>query len=206
MANEAKKQVKSGETNSDKPLRATHGSPSRPLKIGNAEIPAYVLSNEMRILSGRGLQGALAPGQKRSDILKNFLTDLLSKPGTKDIAHGDLLQALENPVRFIRPGRGGKLATGYEATILADICSFVLEARYKGILKTKYGLRIADECEILQRGFAKVGIIALVDEVTGYQDDRDSLALQKFPDAYLQPYAATWAKRSPIVSIRNCLN
>jgi hypothetical protein len=95
MTNEAKQQVKSGETNSEKPLRATHGSPSRPLKIANAEIPAYVLSNEMRILSGRGL-------------------------------------------------------------------------------------RIADECEILQRGFAKVGIIALVDEVTGYQDDRDSLALQNF--------------------------
>lgn len=189
--------AKNNKPNGGEPLRATHGSPSRPLRIGNVEIPAYVLSNGMRILSGRGLQGAFALGQKRGDILKNVLTGLLSKPGAKELAHSDLLEALANPIRFIRPGRGGKLATGYEATVLADICDFILGARTKGMLKTKQGELLAEQAEILQRGFAKVGIIALVDEVTGYQEIRDKVALQKILDAYLLPYAAAWARRFP---------
>ena len=112
------------------PLRATHGSPDRPLKLGNAEIQCYVLSNGMRVLSGRGMQRALgfgqgqAPIQSRGDILKSFLTNLLAKPEINELAqnaHADLLEALRDPVRFVRPGRGGRLAIGYEATILADI-------------------------------------------------------------------------------------
>ncbi|MFA5077884.1 MAG: P63C domain-containing protein [Dehalococcoidia bacterium] len=180
-----------------KPLRATHGSPNKPLKIGNAEIPAYVLSNGTRILSGRGLQQAFAPGQKSGGILKSVLTNLLSIPRAKELARSDLLEALASPIRFIRQGRGGRLATGYQATILADICDFLLEARSKGLLKVKRAILIAEEAEILQRGFAKVGIIALVDEVTGYQEYLNRAALQKILDAYLLPYAAAWAKRFP---------
>jgi hypothetical protein len=38
---------------------------------------------------------------------------------------------------------------------------------------------IADQCEALVRGFARVGIIALVDKATGYQKDRARDALAK---------------------------
>jgi hypothetical protein len=47
------------------------------------------------------------------------------------------------------------------------------------------------------RGLAHVGIIALVDEATGYQDVRDRLALQAILDAYLRKELAAWAKRFP---------
>jgi len=38
---------------------------------------------------------------------------------------------------------------------------------------------VAKQCELLLRSFAKVGIIGLVDEATGYQYEREKSALQK---------------------------
>lgn len=50
---------------------------------------------------------------------------------------------------------------------------------------------------MLVRGFARVGIVALVDEVTGYQEIRDRQALQAILDKYLRESFAAWAKRFP---------
>lgn len=187
----------------EKPLWATHGSPDRPLKIGNAEIPCYVLSNGMRILSGRGMQEAFGLGRTSSGarqsgvILKNFLVNLLSRPKIKELAHSDFINALENPIRFKRPGRGGRVATGYEATILADICELILAARQEGLLISDRELIIAKECEILTRGFAKVGIIALVDEATGYQEDRAREALEDILRQFISDELMKWVKTFP---------
>ena len=55
---------------------------------------------------------------------------------------------------------------------------------------------MARQAEILVRGFARVGIIALVDEATGYQLDRSRDALAKILEAFiakeLQPYVSTF--------------
>lgn len=152
---------------SDSLLRATHGSADRPLRIGNIEIPCYVLEDGTRVLSGRGMQTALTLGQRHGALLKSFLGKLNLKPYISD----ELAMALSSPMKFIRPGRGGKSALAYEATILVDICDALLSARKAGVL-TPNQLIIASQCEILTRAFAKVGIIALIDEVTGYQEVR----------------------------------
>jgi hypothetical protein len=177
---------------SEKILRATHGSPQRPLRIGNLEIPCYVLEDGTRVLSGRGMQTALTLGQRHGSLLRAFL----SRNDIKPFINKDLAMALESPLRFVRPGRGGKLAVGYEATILADICDAVLAAREASALSGA-GLVIAKQCEILARAFAKVGIIALVDEATGYQEIRDRYALQEILDKYIRKDLAKWAKRFP---------
>jgi hypothetical protein len=39
--------------------------------------------------------------------------------------------------------------------------------------------------ELVHRGLARVGIVALVDEATGYQEIRDRLALQAILDKYV---------------------
>ncbi|MGA4423519.1 P63C domain-containing protein [Ralstonia pseudosolanacearum] len=93
-------------------------------------------------------------------------------------------------MKFLPP-HGGRSANGYPATVLADICETVLAARSAGDLPSGYSA-IADQCEVLVRGFARVGIIALVDEVTGYQRDRAKDALARILEAFvakeLQPY------------------
>lgn len=172
--------------------RALWGSPDKPLRIGDLKIPAYVLENGTRVLSGRGMQTALQLGQSHGSKLRHLLNSSNIKPHiTKDLA-----MALDRPLRFLRPGRGGKLAVGYEAVILPDICNAILEARKQEKLTPSEQL-VAAQCEVLTRAFAKVGIIALIDEVTGYQEIRDKEALQQILDKYLRKEFAAWAKRFP---------
>jgi hypothetical protein len=100
--------------------------------------------------------------------LEQVVTDLQNLlPVT--FAADQLREVTVNPIKFRAPK--GKMAYRYEATVLADICDAVLLARKARMLQ-KQQLHIADQCEILMRGFARVGIIALVDEVTGYQEFR----------------------------------
>ena len=47
------------------------------------------------------------------------------------------------------------------------------------------------------RSLAKLGIVALVDEATGYQDVRDRLALQKILEKYITDEWARWTRRFP---------
>jgi P63C domain len=55
----------------------------------------------------------------------------------------------------------------------------------------------AEVASLLIRGLAHVGIVALVDEATGYQEVRDKQALQAILDKYLRKELAAWAKRFP---------
>ena len=47
------------------------------------------------------------------------------------------------------------------------------------------------------RSLAKVGIVALIDEATGYQYDRDRTELQRILEAYIAQEFLPWAKRFP---------
>lgn len=95
--------------------------------------------------------------------------DLISRMASKWLPDHDLAARLRSPIVFI-PTRSGRTAYGYEATVLADICDFMLRARDDGILTARQEL-LAAQCEILARGFMHVGIVALVDEATGYQNE-----------------------------------
>ena len=175
--------------------QVTHGDPDHPLRIGNIEIPCYVLDNDVRVITHRGMQGSLSMAVTggASDTAA-FLLRLESK----GLPCNELAARVAKPIEF-RPQRGGRTAFGYEATILPEICDLILEARNRGLFKDGTGPfeRIAERCEILVRGLARVGIIALVDEATGYQEIRDKHALQEILDQFLLKEFAAWAKRFP---------
>jgi hypothetical protein len=82
------------------------------------------------------------------------------------------------------------------AEILPEICKIWLSAREKGALSDQQ-IITANKAEILMRGFASVGIIALVDEATGYQEIRPKEALQAYLDMILRKDLAAWAKKFP---------
>lgn len=56
---------------------------------------------------------------------------------------------------------------------------------------------IADRCAVLLTGFSKVGIIALIDEATGYQDERARNELQQILSAYIAEELRPWVQRFP---------
>lgn len=181
--------------------RATHGSSDHPLTIGDVEIPCYVLEDDMRVLSQRGLQTGIgmsvSGGRAGEQRLVSFFVSLLEKSNEFNdltVRIEALISRLRDPIRFRHP-TGGGTALGYEATILADVCDIILSARQNSLLQ-KQQLHIAQQAELLVRGFARVGIIALVDEATGFQRDRAKDALAKILEAFvakeIQPYLKTF--------------
>ncbi len=176
--------------------QATHGSPDHPLKIGQLEIPCYVLEDGKRVLVQNGMLKALDISQGTADKRGrgSRLAKFVDTKAISPFAGEKLVDAIQNPIRFRTPA-GGE-AYGYEATILADLCDAVLEARKEGKLHIQQS-HIGEQCEILVRGFARVGIVALVDEATGYQDYRARQALEKILERFLLDELGKWAKRFP---------
>jgi hypothetical protein len=177
-------------------IKATHGSEDHPLRIGNIDIPCYVLEDGRRVLSLGGMVRALGmsiggTGRKQGDRLYQFATQKSILP----FVSNDLISRMDNAVQFRAP-TGGSAATGYEATILADLCEAVLAAREAGDLRADQ-LHIAKQAEILVRAFARVGIIALVDEATGYQADRAKDALAKILEAFIAKELQSWVQTFP---------
>jgi len=110
------------------------------------------------------------------------------------VAQQDLAARLSSPIEFVPPNGG--IAKGYGATLLVDICDVLLEARQDGRLTARY-LRMADAAEVVMRAFANVGVIALIDENTGYQEVRKRLALAEILDSYLDGKLNRWTKTFP---------
>jgi P63C domain-containing protein len=90
----------------------------------------------------------------------------------------------------------GRVMAGYNALVLPQLCDVYLEARRQGAL-TKSQEALAMAAEILARSLSKVGIIALVDEATGYQEVRDRVALQQILNKYIGLELAKWVRTFP---------
>jgi hypothetical protein len=120
--------------------------------------------------------------------LPRFATQMWLKP----FVSNELELALRSPILF--HARAGT-AYGYLATILADICDAILKARDARTTGPRQ-VDIVRRADLLVRGFARVGIIALVDEATGYQQDRardvPAKILEGFIAKELQPYLPTF--------------
>lgn len=90
----------------------------------------------------------------------------------------------------------GKRQKGYEAKILPETCEIYLKARQDGVLVKKQE-HLALACEIMMRAFAKVGLIALIDEVTCYQEARERNELEKILEKYISEELRAWTKKFP---------
>ena len=167
------------------------------LQIG-AGIPCSVLSNQMRVFSVNGLVRAFNGGAKGRSTFADDGTKVppvLVAANLRPFISADLRANLESPVMF-RGKHGGRDGVGYEATIIRKICDVFLDARAAGVLR-KPQLRLALSAERLLRAFADVGIIALVDEATGYQDDRARDELQRLVEAYVVEDMRPWVGLFP---------
>jgi hypothetical protein len=186
---------------SEKPVfpKATHDGE---LKIGEIALPCAVLDDGTRVISERGVTKAL--GGKRGGShwrRKKMLTAneaklpvYLSASNLKPFISNSLETALNSQIIF--KTKTGGFGYGVAASLLPEICEVLLKARESRRLHPSQE-HLASQAELLMRGLAHVGIIALVDEATGYQEIRDRLALQKILEAYVAKELAAWAKRFP---------
>lgn len=179
--------AKGDEQKAESVHRATH---SGEMQIGDIVIPCYVLENGTRVISHRGLQRSLGRGESGgAHNTAKFLGQY-----ERNVPDGkDLTARISNPIRFLAPGQG-RSVYGYEATVLADICEVILAARQAGVVSGQYAERMAVQCEILMRSFARVGIVALVDEATGYQLERARDELRRLLERYVSKELARWER------------
>ena len=178
----------------DKMPKALYGRDDNPLKLGDSEIPCFVLDTEKRVLVRAGMYKSLGMKEgtgSRSLATGDRLVKFIDGKRINPYISNELAEMIKKPLKFALPSGG--IAYGYDATILPDICEAVLKAREDGILQ-KQQLHIAKQCEILVRGFARVGIIALVDEATGYQKIRARKALHEILEEFISKEIHTWSK------------
>ena len=173
-------------------LKATHEGI---LSLGKIGLECHVLEDGKRVFSSRDLLSAFNLKTDQKDqprVLRGFL----EKIRFISLYNKELSNPLTIPVKFKRIGKGGLLANGYSAELLPEICVAVLELESKILLPVEYRPAAA-RSRMLLKAFAKIGIIALIDEATGYQEIRDRNALQEILDKYLRKEHAAWAKRFP---------
>lgn len=180
-------------------LQTIHpGSKPGSIKIGDIDIPCFVLEDGTRILSEHGVTRAMKSRSGASKRRKKMEQEEGRAPLPVFMASNNLLpyisdelrNGLLNPIKF---RIGNRIAQGYLAELLPKICDVWLTARDKGVLNSQQ-LRKCKQAEILVRALAQVGIIALVDEATDFQEIRDKLALQKILELYIAKELRPWVK------------
>ena len=84
----------------------------------------------------------------------------------------------------------------FKATFLVDICkAYILANNDKALLESQ--MRIYYRLITLMTAFAKAGIDAMVDEITGYQDDIRNDKIQKMLKLYISEEFLEWTKIFP---------
>lgn len=176
-------------------FKATHEGE---LSLGTTKIKCAVLENGTRVVTSASMMAALGrpwKGTYKHETRPNFISG-----GNLDSFIDDNMRSLLTPVEYRMHNNdnneGRSTIRGYRAELLPAVCEVYLKARdEKKLLQSQEG--IAKAADMIIRGLAQVGIVALVDEATGYQEVRDRLALQKIIDKFLSKELAAWAKRFP---------
>lgn len=168
--------------------------------LGTIELPVGVLEDGTRIVSTRGVNRALGSsttGTPRKDkIGARQLPYILASDALKPFLTNELIARLMFTKEY-RPKHGGRTGYGHEATVLPEMCEVILDAYRSGKLKGKKHEHIVRTAELLIRGFARVGIIALIDEATGYQDDRAKDELTRILEAYIEESLRPYVSKFP---------
>lgn len=179
--------------------KATH---SGTLKLIETAIPCAVLEDGTRVLTQSNFMAAM--GMYYSGwISKNAPEEDGTIPAgiPHFLAQKSLLPFINNRLGHLQEvvlkyrSESGVVANGIKAEIIPFICDIYLDAEKVGSLGARQK-KIAQQAMLLMRALAHVGIVALVDEATGYQKDRakDALAqiLEKFVAKELQPWLKTF--------------
>jgi len=174
--------------------KAIFGSPDRPIQIGDTKVPCYVLEDGRRVVTTSGMTdtlniargGSMKKGMSRLEL---FVSGKLIRPFISD----DLRERVQDPVKF-KIGR--VVAYGFDSDTLIDIAEAVIRADSAGVLQRQQSA-IAFQCRLITASLTRIGLVALIDEATGYQYKRDNDELQRILEAYVLPEHRPWTTAIP---------
>jgi hypothetical protein len=179
--------------------KATH---TGELRLVDVTMPCAVLEDGTRVLTQSDFMTAM--GMYYSGWVANNvpdITDMVPAAIPHFLAQKTLIPFVNKHLGHLPDivlkyrTTNGTMAHGIRAEIIPSICDIYLDAEAVGGLGVRQK-KIAQRAMLLMRALAHVGIVALVDEATGYQRDRARDALAKILEAYvakeLQPYVKTF--------------
>jgi hypothetical protein len=162
------------------------------LNIAGSEIACAVLDDDSRVVNGTNVLKAF--GRKQMGASKHAgLSPILTSKKLEMYVREDEIVLLQ-PITYV--ARNGKETKGYPAEVIQIICEVYLRARDDNALLDGQ-LHLAEQAEILVRSLAKTAIVALIDEVTGFQYEREKDSLQKVLSAYISDEYLQWQRTFP---------
>ena len=179
--------------------RATHWGE---LAIGDASIPCYRLDNDQRVFSLKGVISGLMKAEHGN------LAEYLKVRSLIGLLPADLIPKEDGSIPgLVRFDTGAdnfaKFAIGLPVERFTDLCAsyssaLQLHAAPASALKlTDKQIEIANTASGFLVACAKTGIIALVDEATGYQYERASDALRLKYRLFLEEEMRKWERTFP---------
>lgn len=171
------------------------------LTVGEIQFDCAVLGNETRVVSETNFMESM--GMYRSGALSTRRES--GKSGARPplhLAYKNLQPFVEkhfddtSKIQLKYRTKSGGIGHGIRADALPKICEVWLDAQKAKVLGSTQEM-IADRAGMLIRGFAHVGVVALVDEATGYQYARQRDALERMLEEFISEELRRWVKAFP---------
>jgi hypothetical protein len=180
-----------------------------PLSIAGIEFECAVLDDkentrvvsETRFMAAMGMyrSGALSTRRVHQDGQAVVPLSLAYKNLQPYVAKH--LESMQFEPLSYRTPEGALVTVGLPAAVIPKICEVWIDADREGKLGPRQK-QIAAKADMLLRGFAHVGIIALIDEATGFQDSRPQLALAKILEQFVAREFRKWTRTFPLEYFR----
>lgn len=158
------------------------------LDIAGDKVRCAVLSNGKRVVFQREIV-SLFTGHKKGGLSRYLGRKNLEPFLPEKFKNRPIEEAVY--VFEYKSNLGAGVAHGFEGEDLIEICDMYLKARQAGELHPSQE-DLAKRAEIITRVFAKLGIVAAIDEATGYQKQRDEY--QKLLANYIAEELQPWIK------------
>ena len=170
----------------DAPAVVNQGS----LKIGEIEFDCYVLADRRRLIH----KGAMAKALGMKSEGGNVFARAMGRKGLGSVIPEDLRQKLENPVVFM--SSTGQETHGYEGSDLIEVCDAIWQAK-KELKLSPTQETLGLQAEIIIRSAAKIGIVALIDEATGYFKDKRKDEYRELFQQFIRDEFGKWELEFP---------
>lgn len=163
------------------------------LKVAGKDVPCAVLENGKRVVSQTGMFDAFDRTRRGSLLTESGLPSIVEAKNLKSFITDELLSKA-TIIQYYHAN--GRVAKGYDAELITEVCGIFIDAKEKNALLTSQ-IHMYDRAVTLLKAMANIGITALIDEATGYQIDREADALQKLLEQYISKDLMKWQKRFP---------
>jgi hypothetical protein len=161
------------------------------IELMNAQIDCYVLDDGRRVLSINGAVRALAGLETGHGRLDKYIGVTALHP------YLDAASILGGLIEFEIPGSNFGNGRGLTTDQFQRIMKAFVTAMAAEAPLTRNQVKMAHRCALLLSGLADTGLVALVDEATGYQHNREQDELQVRLKAFIASDLRSWEKTFP---------